>query len=339
LLILGIETSCDETAAAVVEDGTRILSNVISSQVDVHARFGGIVPELASREHIRNILPVVHEALVSSGSTLGGMDAVAVTCGPGLIGALLVGVSAAKSLAYSAGIPVVGVNHIEAHMSAVFLEHPDASYPFVLLVVSGGHTHLYLVNSCCDYSKLGQTRDDAAGEAYDKVAKLLGLGYPGGPLIDRLAAGGDPEAVKLPRALLEPGSLDFSFSGLKTAVMYHVKSLGGAPDGSALSDICASFQRAVVDVLVAKTMIAVETTGVNAVVVAGGVASNSALREGLTAVSRERGVRLYLTSPELCTDNAAMVAAAGYRLISSGRTSGLDLNPTANLPLEKMHRR
>jgi tRNA N6-adenosine threonylcarbamoyltransferase len=337
MLILGIETSCDETAAAVVEDGSRILSNVISSQVDVHARFGGIVPELASREHIRNILPVVHEALSSSGMGLGDMDAVAVTCGPGLIGALLVGVSTAKSLAYTAGIPIVGVNHIEAHMSAVFLEHADASYPFVLLVVSGGHTHLYLAGSCCNYTKLGQTRDDAAGEAYDKVAKLLGLGYPGGPPIDRLAREGDPDAVQLPRALLEPGSLDFSFSGLKTAVMYHVKSLGGAPDARAKADICASFQSAVVDVLVAKTMAAVDITGVKKVVVAGGVASNSVLRERLTAESGERGVGLYLSSPELCTDNAAMVAAAGYRLISSGRTSGLDLNPTANLPLEKMH--
>lgn len=339
MLILGIETSCDETAAAVVEDGTRILSNVVSSQVDVHARFGGIVPELASRAHIKNILPVVHEALTGAGRTLVDMDAVAVTYGPGLIGALLVGVSTAKSLAYSAGLPLIGVNHIEAHMSAVYLEHAEARPPFVLLVVSGGHTHLYLIRSCCDYEKLGQTRDDAAGEAYDKVAKLMGLGYPGGPVIDALAAGGDPEAVRFPRAMLEPGSLDFSFSGLKTAVMNHVKGLGGAVlDEKAAADVCASFQRAVSDVLVRKTVSAVEKTGIDSVVVAGGVASNSALRSGLMRASEEKGFRLFLLSPALCTDNAAMVAAAGYRLHLAGRVSGLELNPTANLPLEDTHR-
>ncbi len=339
MLILGIETSCDETAAAVVEDGTRVISNVISSQVDIHARFGGIVPELASRAHIKNILPVVHEALAVSGRTIAEMDGIAVTYGPGLIGALLVGVSTAKSLAYSAGIPLIGVNHIEAHMSAVFLEHADAKPPFVLLVVSGGHTHLYLVRSCCDYEKLGQTRDDAAGEAYDKVAKLMGLGYPGGPLIDSLAAKGDPEAAAFPRAMLEPGSLDFSFSGLKTAVMNHIKGLGGSgPDDKETADICASFQRAVTDVLVKKTVAAVEAAGVGSVVAAGGVAANSSLREGLKMASADKGFNLFLLSPALCTDNAAMVAAAGYRLYMAGRVSGLSLNPMANLPLEETYR-
>lgn len=334
MYILGIETSCDETAAAVVEDGRRVVSNVVSSQIGIHQRFGGIVPELASRAHILNILPVVHEALTTSGKGLSDMDAVAVTAGPGLIGALLVGVSTAKSLAYSAGLPLIGVNHIEGHMSAVFLEHPDAGFPFVLLVVSGGHTHLYLVRSCCDYVKLGQTRDDAAGEAYDKVAKLLGLGYPGGPVIDELARGGNPKAVKFPRAMLEPGSLDFSFSGLKTAVMNQVKAAGGHMTDTMRANICASFQQAVVDVLVKKTMMAVEATGARTVVTGGGVAANSALRDGLTRAAEHCGVRLLLTSPDYCTDNAAMVAAAGYNLYMAGRVAGLDLNPMPNLPLE-----
>lgn len=334
MYILGIETSCDETAAAVVEDGRRVVSNVVSSQIGIHQRFGGIVPELAARAHILNILPVVDEALSSSGFGLKDMDAVAVTAGPGLIGALLVGVSTAKSLAYSAGLPLIGVNHIEGHMSAVFLEHPDVGFPFVLLVVSGGHTHLYLVRSCCDYVKLGQTRDDAAGEAYDKVAKLLGLGYPGGPVIDSLARTGDPKAIKFPRAMLEPGSLDFSFSGLKTAVMNQVKAAGGLMTDAMKADICASFQQAVVDVLVRKTMMAVEATSVRTVVTGGGVAANSALRAGLTRAAGHDGVRLLLTSPDYCTDNAAMVAAAGYNLYMAGRVAGLDLNPMPNLPLE-----
>jgi len=335
MLILGIETSCDETAAAVVEDGRRILSNIVSSQVEVHSRYGGIVPELASREHLRNILPVVDDALTGSGRRLTEMDAVAVTCGPGLIGALLVGVSAAKALAYCAGVPLVGVNHIEGHLSAIFLESDEVAYPFVLLVVSGGHTHLYLVRSCCNYEKLGQTRDDAAGEAYDKVAKLLGLGYPGGPLVDSLARQGNPIAISFPRSYLEPGTFDFSFSGLKTAVLTHVRGLKGEmPTGKALADICASFQAAVVDVLVKKTMQASEATGVRSIVIAGGVAANGALRDGLKVAADASGRRLFLPSPALCTDNAAMVAAAGYNLLMAGRTSGLDLNPQPNLPLE-----
>jgi len=335
MLILGIETSCDETAAAVVEDGRRILSNVVSSQVELHSRYGGIVPELASRAHIQNILPVIDEALTSSGKRLGDMDAVAVTVGPGLIGALLVGVSAAKSLAYSAGLPVVGVNHIEGHMSAIFLESDEVALPFVLLVVSGGHTHLYLVRGCCDYEKLGQTRDDAAGEAYDKVAKLMGLGYPGGPIVDRLAKAGSPKRINFPRSYLEAGSLDFSFSGLKTAVLNHVRSFKGEsiPD-DVLADICASFQEAVVDVLVKKTVQAAVDTGVKNIVIGGGVAANGALRDALQRAANDAGIRPFLPSPGLCTDNAAMVAAAGYHLFRAGKVSGLDLNPVANLPLE-----
>ncbi|HLB25335.1 MAG TPA: tRNA (adenosine(37)-N6)-threonylcarbamoyltransferase complex transferase subunit TsaD [Nitrospirota bacterium] len=347
MLILGIETSCDETAAAVVEDGKKILSNVVSSQVELHAKYGGIVPELASRAHIENIMPVVHEALEASGKKLGELDGVAVTVGPGLIGALLVGVSAAKALAYSAGIPLAGVNHIEGHLSAIFLESDEVYMPFVLLVVSGGHTHLYLVRGWCEYEKLGQTRDDAAGEAYDKVAKLLKLGYPGGPIIDRLsreasekdmASGlGRAGAIKFPRTYLEPGSFDFSFSGLKTAVMNHVKGLGPAgPTREQVAEICSSFQEAVVDVLVKKTVGAAKATGVDGIVVAGGVASNGALRSALKEAADAAGKKLLIPSPALCTDNAAMVAAAGYHLLRLGRTAGLDLNPQANLPLEKM---
>ncbi|MBI5696084.1 MAG: tRNA (adenosine(37)-N6)-threonylcarbamoyltransferase complex transferase subunit TsaD [Nitrospirae bacterium] len=338
LLILGIETSCDETAAAVVEDGRRILSNVISSQVELHAQYGGIVPELASRAHIENIMPVIDEALVKSGKRLNELDAVAVTAGPGLIGALLVGVSAAKALAYTAGLPLVGVNHIEGHLSAIFLERDDVEMQFVLLVVSGGHTHIYLVRGCCDYEKLGQTRDDAAGEAYDKVAKLMGLGYPGGPVIDRLASAGDPKKVKFPRSRLEPGSLDFSFSGLKTAVLNHVRAYKGVPIPEAdVADICASFQAAVVEVLVEKTVQAAVATGARDIVIAGGVAANRALRDGLTAAAGKAGKRALIPSPILCTDNAAMIAAAGYRLFMAGKVSGLDLNPQANLPMERMH--
>jgi len=340
MLILGIETSCDETAAAVVEDGRRILSNVVSSQVDIHKSYGGIVPELASRAHIKNILPVIHEALTESGKGLSDMAAVAVTMGPGLIGALLVGVSTAKSLAYSADLPLVGVNHIEGHMSAIFLESDEVTFPFVLLVVSGGHTSLYLVRGCCDYERLGQTRDDAAGEAYDKVAKLLGLGYPGGPVIDEFSRVGDPKRFSLPRAYLEPGSLDFSFSGLKTAVLNHVNKLKHVGiKQEDIVDVCAAFQSSVVEVLVKKTVLAAVKSGVTDIVLAGGVASNRALREGMVVAAGEAGKRVFIPSPGLCTDNAAMVAAAGYYLFKAGKTSGLDLNPQANLPLEKMGKR
>jgi N6-L-threonylcarbamoyladenine synthase len=355
LLILGIETSCDDTAAAVVEDGKIIRGSVVSSQVELHAKYGGIVPEVASRAHIENILPAIHEALESAGMTLADIDAVAVTVGPGLIGALLVGVSAAKALAYTINVPLIGVNHIEGHLSAIFLESDEVSMPFVLLVVSGGHSHLYLVRDYCVYEKLGQTRDDAAGEAYDKVAKLLGLGYPGGPVIDSLARKANGDTLRFPRTYLEPGSLDFSFSGLKTAVLNYVRGLGVAPPPPSpppqvgrgvgmvrlpedmIIKICASFQAAVVDVLVKKTVLAARQTGVENIVVAGGVASNSALRAGLARAAETEGKRVFIPSPLLCTDNAAMVAAAGYHLFKAGKLAGLDLNPQANLPLERMH--
>ena len=337
MLVLGIETSCDETAAAVVEDGRKILSNVVSTQVELHAKYGGIVPEVASRAHIENIMPVIHEALEGSRKGLKDMDSIAVTMGPGLIGALLVGVSAAKALSYASGVPLVGVNHIEGHLSSIFLESDEIELPFILMVVSGGHTHLYNVKSYCGYEKLGQTRDDAAGEAYDKVAKLLGLGYPGGPVIDMLAKAGDPSAIKFPRTYLDNGSLDFSFSGLKTAVMNHVRGLKTDDiPAKQVADICASFQAAVVDVLVKKTVDAARKTGINRIVVAGGVASNSALRESMTAAAEAEGRRIFIPSPGLCSDNAAMVAAAGFYLHGMGRTSGLDMNPQANLPLERM---
>ncbi|MGC2423269.1 MAG: tRNA (adenosine(37)-N6)-threonylcarbamoyltransferase complex transferase subunit TsaD [Nitrospirota bacterium] len=340
MYILGIETSCDETAAAVVEDGSVILSNVVSTQIELHRKWGGIVPEIASRAHIENIMPVLHECLQNSGRKLSDMDAIAVTVGPGLIGALLVGVSAAKALAYSAKLPLVAVNHIEGHLGAALLGAHDIKLPLVMLVVSGGHTHLYYVRGFRDYEKLGQTRDDAAGEAYDKVAKLMGLPYPGGPVIDKIAseasmAGGAP--IKFPRAYLEAGSLDFSFSGLKTAVLNFVRG----QKETELSDelrarICKEFQNAVVDVLVKKSVQAVKNKNAGTLVVTGGVASNSALRSALTIASGENNFRLVVPGPDLCTDNAAMVAAAGYHLFRMGATAGLDLNPQANLPLEKM---
>ncbi|MHB8174496.1 MAG: tRNA (adenosine(37)-N6)-threonylcarbamoyltransferase complex transferase subunit TsaD [Nitrospirota bacterium] len=382
MYILGIETSCDETAAAVVEDGCVILSNVISSQIELHRKWGGIVPEIASRAHMENILPVLHEALSDSGKRLSDMSAVAVTMGPGLIGALLVGVSAAKALAYSARLPLVGVNHIEGHMGAAFLDAPDIRMPLVMLTVSGGHSHLYYVRGFRDYEKLGQTRDDAAGEAYDKVAKLLGLPYPGGPVIDEIAGTalthrqepvptlplrGEGDKVdtiigargekkgnemiprqggaggpKFPRAYLEAGSLDFSFSGLKTAVLNYVRGGGRPPSGEAglsdetVSQICREFQTAVVDVLVKKSVQAVKNKNAETLVVTGGVASNSALRSALTEAARENNFRLVIPRPALCTDNAAMIASAGYHLFRMGVRAGLDLNPQANLPLEKM---
>jgi tRNA N6-adenosine threonylcarbamoyltransferase len=351
MYILGIETSCDETAAAVVEDGSVILSNVVSTQIELHRKWGGIVPEIASRAHIENIMPVLHEALENSGKRLSDMSAIAVTMGPGLIGALLVGVSAAKALAYSAKLPLVAVNHIEGHLGAALLGAHDIKLPLVMLVVSGGHTHLYYVRGFRDYEKLGQTRDDAAGEAYDKVAKLLGLSYPGGPVIDKIASeaslsaggrGAQCAAARFPRAYLEAGSLDFSFSGLKTAVLNFVRGGGRPPsDKTVLPDeliaqICREFQNAVVEVLVKKSVQAVKNKNAGTLVVTGGVASNSALRAALTSAAQENNFRLVIPGAELCTDNAAMVAAAGYHLFKMGATAGLDLNPQANLPLEKM---
>ncbi len=334
MLTLGIETSCDETAAAVLQDDT-VLSNIVSSQIPIHRKYGGVVPELASREHLKNLMPVIREALASASVTLEDIGLVAVTYTPGLIGALLVGVSAAKAIAYARGIPFIGVHHGEGHILAAHIEYPGIGYPYMALLVSGGHTALYHVKGLGDYRMLGQTRDDAAGEAYDKVAKLLGLDYPGGPVLDRLAQEGNSKAIMFPRGHL--AGYDFSFSGLKTAVRNHIalfmsKDKGLDPKLST-RDVAASFQAAVVDTLVEKTMQATVETGVDKIVVAGGVAANSLLRKKMREEAEKRGITLYLPGMGLCIDNAAMIALAGYLRFKRGETSSLDLNPRAHMPL------
>lgn len=316
--ILGIETSCDETAASVVEDGRRMLSNVVASQISVHAKFGGVVPELASRQHIQNIIPVISKALSDAGLSLNDIDGLAVTLCPGLIGSLLIGISVAKSLAYTRNLPIVGLDHVEGHIYANFLEHEELTPPFVSLVVSGGHTNLIYVAEKRKYEKLGQTLDDAAGEAYDKVAKLLNLGYPGGPIIDKMSKEGNPEAISFPRPMLNDPSLNFSFSGLKTSVLNYVMKQKEAGNPINPVNIAASFQAAVVDVLVEKTLKAAELKNVKVITLAGGVAANSQLRKRFTQRCQELGYSLYYPSIILCTDNAAMIAALGYELLSKG---------------------
>jgi N6-L-threonylcarbamoyladenine synthase len=334
MLTLGIETSCDETAAAVLRDD-KVLSSIVSSQIDIHKRYGGVVPELASREHLKNLLPIVREALAAASASLSDINLIAVTCGPGLIGALLVGVSAAKAIAYALGIPFIGVHHGEGHILAAHLEEPGLGYPYVALLVSGGHTALYHVKGLGDYRVLGRTRDDAAGEAYDKVAKLMGLEYPGGPVLDCLAQTGDPEAVKFPRGRL--AGYDFSFSGLKTAVRNHLALFMSKDKGFdpllKKEDVAASFQAAVVETLVDKTLQAAAETGVATVVVAGGVAANSSLRLRMKEEAGKRGITLHLPGMFYCIDNAAMIALAGYLRYQRGETSRLDLNPRPSMPL------
>jgi N6-L-threonylcarbamoyladenine synthase len=333
MLVLGLESSCDETAAAVVADGRDVRSDVIASQVEVHAPYGGVVPELASRAHIVHVVPVLRAALDQAGVTLDDIDGVAVTRGPGLVGALLVALQTAKAVAYARGLPLVGVHHLEGHLSAVYLEENPPPFPHLALVVSGGHTSLIRVDDHGVLREIGATRDDAAGEAFDKVAKLVGLGYPGGVVIDRLARQGDPAAVPLPRAMTgKHTGDDFSFSGLKTAVLNHVRA-HGVPQGQALADLCASFQAAVVEVLVRKTRKAARRDGLAHVQVCGGVAANSLLRAEMRRAGEEDEFAVYVPSPRRCTDNAAMIAAAGYHRLRRGERAGYDLNASASLPL------
>ncbi|MBW1692979.1 MAG: tRNA (adenosine(37)-N6)-threonylcarbamoyltransferase complex transferase subunit TsaD [Deltaproteobacteria bacterium] len=323
MIILGIETSCDETAAAVVAEGTKILSSVVSSQVAVHHPYGGVVPELASRKHIETIVPVVDQALSSSGVELKQLDALAVTRGPGLVGALLVGFCFAKSFAYALDIPYVGVNHLEGHINSVFLTAADPPpFPFVALLASGGHTSIYYVISHTGFELLGQTRDDAAGEAFDKVAKMLGLGYPGGGLIDRLSKEGNPENIKFPRPYIDKSTYDFSFSGLKTAVWRYIQKNNDTYHDK-IPDIVAGFQEAVVDVLSYKIIHAALEKGCNHIALVGGVAANNRLRERVRQEAGLKGLTVHIPSIELCGDNAAMIAATGYHYLVAEKVSGL----------------
>lgn len=333
IYILAIESSCDETAASVVKNGRSVLSNVISSQIDLHKLYGGVVPEIASRKHIEKINQVIEEALATAGMKLEEMDAVGVTYGPGLVGALLVGVAEAKAISYAKKLPLVGVHHIEGHISANYIENPDLEPPFVCLVVSGGHTHLVVVRDYGKYEILGHTRDDAAGEAFDKVARAIGLGYPGGPKIDRLAKEGNPEAIMFPRPKFEDSPYDFSFSGLKSAVLNYLNGCQMKGVEINRADVAASFQKAVCDVLVEHAMLAVKESGLGKFAIAGGVASNSSLREAFAKACEKQGVAFYHPSPIFCTDNAAMIGAAAYYEFIAGKRDGLDLNAVPNLKL------
>ncbi len=334
--ILGIETSCDETAVSIVDDGRDVRCNLIATQFDRHAKYGGVVPEIASRAHIETLDGLIRKALEQTHRDYRRIDAIAVTQRPGLIGSLIIGVTAAKTLAWTWDCPLVGVNHVHAHATSAAIDLESDPWPAVGLVVSGGHTSLFHVRQYDDIELLGATTDDAAGEAFDKTASILELGYPGGPVIDRRARNGDPSAIRFPRSMLHPESLDFSFSGLKTAVLYHVHGTGKTSGGLSkltegdIDDICASFSAAVVDVLVKKTLLAVARTGVGTVVVGGGVAANSMLREGLSRECRARGLKLHLTPMAYCTDNAAMIAALGHQLLVRGCRGALDMAASAN---------
>lgn len=333
VIVLGIETSCDETSAAVVKNGREVLSNVISSQVSLHQKYGGVVPEIASRKHVELVLPVINQAVEEAGISLNDVDLVGVTYGPGLVGALLVGLSAAKGLAFALNKPFVGVHHIEGHIAANYLDHEDLEPPFICLVVSGGHSHIVYVEDYDKFEIMGQTRDDAAGEAFDKVARAIGLGYPGGPLIDKAAKTGNSKAIDFPRVYFDDGSLDFSFSGLKTAVLNYLNNLEQKEQQYSINDVSASFQQAVVDVLVSNTIKAAKRRNVGNIALAGGVAANSALREQLKNSAVGSGFNIYYPSIILCTDNAAMIACAAYYEFKKGNLSDISLNAISGLKL------
>lgn len=331
--ILAIESSCDETAAAVVVNGRDVRSNVISSQIALHTLYGGVVPEIASRKHIEKINQVIAQALNDAGETLDTIDAIAVTYGPGLVGALLVGVAEAKAIAYAKNLPLIGVHHIEGHISANYIENKDLEPPFLCLVVSGGHTHLVRVKDYGVYEILGRTRDDAAGEAFDKVARAIGLGYPGGPKIEKVSHEGNSHAIQFPKPKVADGPYDFSFSGLKSAVLNYLNSCQMKGEEIVQADVAASFQNSVIEVLVANAMRAIDEYGMERFAIAGGVASNQTLRGAMEEACRQKGVKFYHPSPILCTDNAAMIGAAGYYDYMAGKRDGLDLNAVPNLKL------
>lgn len=333
VIILAIESSCDETAAAVVKNGRTVLSNVISSQIDLHTLYGGVVPEIASRKHMEQINQVIRQALSEAGLTLDDITAIAVTYGPGLVGALLVGVAEAKALAFATNKPLIGVHHIEGHISANYIEHVELEPPFGCLVVSGGHTHLVNVKDYGEYEILGKTRDDAAGEAFDKVARAVGLGYPGGPKIDRLAKEGNPNAIEFPRAKISGSEYDFSFSGIKSSVLNYINQCEMKKEEINKADLVASFQNAVVDVLVSHAIHAAKEYGFKKLAIAGGVASNSALRAGMKSACEKQGIEFYYPSPILCTDNAAMIGAAAYYEYIKGHRASWNLNAVPNLKL------
>lgn len=333
ILVLGIESSCDETSAAVVKNGRIVMSNVISSQVSLHQKYGGVVPEIASRKHVELIMPVINQALEEAGMHVQDADAVGVTYGPGLVGALLVGLSAAKAIGFALSKPLIGVHHIEGHIAANYLDYPQLEPPFICLVASGGHSHIVFVKDYDQFEILGQTRDDAAGEAFDKVARAIGLGYPGGPLIDKAAAEGNNKTIKFPRVYFTDGSLDFSFSGLKTAVLNYLNSLEQKGESYHICDVAASFQQAVVDVLVNNTVLAAGKTGVEKITLAGGVASNSLLRSQMKTIAQQKGFQVFYPSPVLCTDNAAMIACAAFYELQKGNVADLYLNAIPGLRL------
>ncbi len=333
VIILAIESSCDETAAAVVKNGREVLSNVINTQIDIHTLYGGVVPEIASRKHIENINPVIEKALSDANVTLDDITAISVTYGPGLVGALLVGVAEAKAIAFAAKKPLVGVHHIEGHISANYIENPDLEPPFVALVVSGGHTHLVMVNDYGKYEIIGRTRDDAAGEAFDKVARAVGLGYPGGPKIDKLAKEGNPHAIEFPVAHVDDAPYDFSFSGIKSAVLNYINSCEMKNIEINKADLVASFQNAVVEALVSRAIKLATERKVKKLAIAGGVASNSALRNAMKTECEKRDIKFYSPSPKLCTDNAVMIGSAGYYEYINGTRHGYDLNAVPNLKL------